>query len=78
MGDGDARYPGSHDGDVNLDVAVQGGKSSISAVAGQRSRLHPKLDAVDLPAPPHRYISASRWIVVTADDHSNLQIERFI
>jgi hypothetical protein len=39
MGDGDAGYPGPDDGDIDLDVALQGGNSSTSAVANQRERL---------------------------------------
>ena len=61
MGDGDACYPGSDDGDVDLDVALQGGKLiDLGRCQPEGAVCIRNVDVVDLPDPPHRYTSATR------------------
>ena len=60
MGDGDAGYPGSDNGDIDLDVALQGGKLiNLGRRRPEGAACIRTVDAVDLPDPPHRYTSTT-------------------
>ena len=60
MSDGDARDPGSDDGDIDLDVALQGGKLiDLDRRQPEGAVCIRNVDAVDLPDPPHRYTSTT-------------------
>ena len=58
IGDRDARYPSSDDGDIDLDVALQGGKLiNLGRRRPEGAACSRRVDAEDLPDPLHRYTS---------------------
>ena len=55
MADGNAGYPGSDDGDIDLDVALQGGKLiNLGRRRPEGAACIRNFDAVDLPDPLRR------------------------